>query len=200
MKANEALVTNFKVTAMRRFLLEVKDPDISQSKWRQKVQCLSYQRGLKHVRVILHYQWGVDLANPMNEDKIHWNIYKGIWRRSDQEKENWKWDGNLMSVTCQLQKSLSLSGPCLSLLLNGAITAFACSRSSVASLTNLLSEKGWQCWALLQACWQMYTVYSLGSCAVWEMITGFSLWQQEDMPHPLFHIYLFTSVSSSELG
>lgn len=71
LKANEALVTNFKVTAMRRFLLEVKDPDISQSKWRQKVQCLSYQRGLKHVRVILHYQSGIDLANPMNEDKIH---------------------------------------------------------------------------------------------------------------------------------
>lgn len=69
MKANEALVTNFKVTAMRWFLLEVKDQDISQSKWRQKVQFLSYQGGLEHV--ILHYQWGVDLANPMNEDKIH---------------------------------------------------------------------------------------------------------------------------------
>lgn len=132
---------------------------------------------MKHFRVILHYQWGVDLANPMHEDKIHWNIYKGILSRSDQQRADLKWEGNL---TCQslsqLPKSLGFSVPCLSLLLNG-VHYYFCLQWKFNGL--LEKSRIWKRLSVLSplASWHMGTYFPPGLSGKWCLVFLSASWK-----------------------
>lgn len=113
----------------------------SQSKWRGKVQFLAYRGAVKHFRVILHYQLGVGFANPMHEDSVHWNIYKGSRSKSDPPWEDLEERETHLSVTVfsyHFSQS-SLLSPSFS----GDTHAFVGTGNLMACGRNVVAERPW---------------------------------------------------------
>lgn len=190
-KANEALITNLKVIAMRGVLLEVKDQDHHSLNGDRKFKVWLTKEAWNISGLFCIISGELILLIQCMKIRF---IETFIKARGDlMSRENWEWDENLI---CQsLVSASAITWPFWALPFS-SVKWSCCCFCLQWKFNGILEESYiWKQLAVLRplASWLCRLL------AVWEIVTVFSAAQ--DFPFPSLLAYLpLTSVPSSELG